>query len=396
MVVWGHATTYGGARRARPGALRWPARCSPPAARRRHRRRTNPRRPRHRRPTPTPTPTSPPPRPSEEPAPRTTRPRHHARRPGSAPASCPRDPTGTARCARPRRRCGTAGSRCPTSCPAARHRLRLPRRQPTPADVIDRSTWQRGCPVGVDDLAWIRLTFWGFDDQRHTGELLANASAADDLVSVFRTLYRGAVPDRADADQHQGRPGRPAHRRRQRHRGLQLPAAHRRHSFSQHAYGLAIDVNSFQNPYVKGDLVLPELASAYLDRDRVRPGMIQPGDDVVRAFAAIGWEWGGDWKRLKDYQHFSLNGPEAPRPGYGLIVPSGRVRTSARVAVDEARRRLQEASWWRSGRGRPTRSGRPSTAAAPTSRCSARSPSASSSACSRPAAAARSRRPGSS
>ncbi len=77
---------------------------------------------------------------------------------------------------------------------------------------------------------------------------------------------------------------------------------------SQHAYGLAIDVNSFQNPYVKGDLVIPELASAYLDRDRARPGMIEPGDEVVRAFASIGWEWGGDWQSLKDYQHFSQNG----------------------------------------------------------------------------------------
>ena len=79
-------------------------------------------------------------------------------------------------------------------------------------------------------------------------------------------------------------------------------------TFSQHAYGLAIDVNPFQNPYVKGDLVLPELSSAYLDRGDVRAGMILPGDVVVDAFAAIGWEWGGDWRTLKDYQHFSQNG----------------------------------------------------------------------------------------
>jgi hypothetical protein len=77
---------------------------------------------------------------------------------------------------------------------------------------------------------------------------------------------------------------------------------------SQHAFGLAIDVNSFQNPYVKDDLVLPELASAYLDRRDVRAGMIEPDDVVVSAFAEIGWEWGGDWRTLKDYQHFSLNG----------------------------------------------------------------------------------------
>jgi hypothetical protein len=54
--------------------------------------------------------------------------------------------------------------------------------------------------------------------------------------------------------------------------------------------------------------VLPELASAYLDRDDVRPGMITPDGVVVRAFGSIGWTWGGTWSSLKDYQHFSQNG----------------------------------------------------------------------------------------
>ena len=66
--------------------------------------------------------------------------------------------------------------------------------------------------------------------------------------------------------------------------------------WSTHAYGLAVDLNPFQNPYRRGDLVLPELASAYLDRGRVRPGMIRPGDVVTKAFAAIGWTWGGTWR----------------------------------------------------------------------------------------------------
>ena len=79
-------------------------------------------------------------------------------------------------------------------------------------------------------------------------------------------------------------------------------------TWSRHAYGLAIDVNPFHNPYVKGAVVLPELATAYLDRGNVRPGMIVSNDVVVRAFRSIGWEWGGDWKTLKDYQHFSDNG----------------------------------------------------------------------------------------
>ena len=79
-------------------------------------------------------------------------------------------------------------------------------------------------------------------------------------------------------------------------------------SFSQHAYGLAVDVDPFQNPYHRGDVVLPELASSYLDRGRSRPGMITADGPVVRAFAAVGWTWGGTWDSLVDLQHFSRNG----------------------------------------------------------------------------------------
>jgi D-alanyl-D-alanine carboxypeptidase len=86
------------------------------------------------------------------------------------------------------------------------------------------------------------------------------------------------------------------------------PATGSQTTWSRHAYGLAIDVNPFHNPYVKGAIVLPELATAYVDRGNVRPGMITSNDVVVRAFRSIGWTWGGDWNTLKDFQHFSDNG----------------------------------------------------------------------------------------
>ncbi|GAB3254391.1 M15 family metallopeptidase [Nocardioides dilutus] len=180
--------------------------------------------------------------------------------------------------------------------------------EPVPPEVLARSTWQPDCPVTAEELSWVRLTFWGFDDTRHTGELLVNASVADDVVSVFRQLYDARYPieemritrlDELDAPPTGDGNNTGAFACRPAVGGT---------TYSQHAYGLAIDLNSFQNPYLKGDLVLPELASAYLDRQDVRAGMIAPGDVVVAAFASIGWEWGGDWRTLKDYQHFSLTG----------------------------------------------------------------------------------------
>jgi hypothetical protein len=85
-------------------------------------------------------------------------------------------------------------------------------------------------------------------------------------------------------------------------------AARKQARWSAHAYGLAVDVDPFQNPYRRGDLVLPELASSYLDRARARPGMIRQGDVVTAAFAAIGWTWGGTWQSPKDLMHFSATG----------------------------------------------------------------------------------------
>ena len=79
-------------------------------------------------------------------------------------------------------------------------------------------------------------------------------------------------------------------------------------TWSAHAYGLAVDLNPFCNPYLNGNLVLPELASAYLDRANHRPGMVLPGDQTVREFAAIGWSWGGSWNVPKDWMHFTATG----------------------------------------------------------------------------------------
>lgn len=179
---------------------------------------------------------------------------------------------------------------------------------PAPAAVLARSTWAPGCPVAAGDLAWVRLTFRGFDSARHTGELLVNARVAADVVTVFRRLWEARFPleqmvitGKADRDAAPTGDGndtgsfncRPV-------RGARV--------FSQHAYGLAVDVNPFQNPYLKDGLVLPELAGSYAQRSWHRPGMILPGGPVVRAFASIGWTWGGSWHTLKDLQHFSENG----------------------------------------------------------------------------------------
>jgi hypothetical protein len=174
--------------------------------------------------------------------------------------------------------------------------------------VIARSTWQQGCPVGVAELSWVRLTFWGFDGARHTGELLVNRSAVRPLTQVFRQLYAARFPIEEMRITRRDELDAPPTGDGNNTSALVCRPVTGGSQFSEHAYGLAVDVNPFQNPYSKGDVVLPELASSYLDRGFVRPGMILADGPVVRAFDRIGWVWGGTYNSLKDLHHFSESG----------------------------------------------------------------------------------------
>jgi hypothetical protein len=69
---------------------------------------------------------------------------------------------------------------------------------------------------------------------------------------------------------------------------------------SNHAYGRAIDINTFLNPYVKGKLILPHGATY----DPKIDGTFTADNPVVREFLRLGWTWGGNWTNPTDYQHF--------------------------------------------------------------------------------------------
>ena len=78
--------------------------------------------------------------------------------------------------------------------------------------------------------------------------------------------------------------------------------------WSAHSYGEAIDVDPLENPYLLSGRVYPPAGRPYLDRAHIRPGMAVAGSELVEAFAASGWQWGGRWTGSPDYQHFSATG----------------------------------------------------------------------------------------
>ncbi len=180
---------------------------------------------------------------------------------------------------------------------------------PVPEGVLARSTWRPDCPVAVDELRYVTATHVGFDGLVHTGELIVHADVADDVVTVLEALHVARFPIeelRVIAATELDMP--PTGDGNVTSAFVCRPAVGSTR-WSEHAFGRAIDVNPFHNPYVRGDLIIPELAGAYTDRTTLRPGMVVAGDVVTGTFAAVGWSWGGDWTGpATDPMHFSVSG----------------------------------------------------------------------------------------
>jgi hypothetical protein len=187
--------------------------------------------------------------------------------------------------------------------------------EPLQRSLTSGGSWKSGCPVPLSDLRLLTVTHWGFDGRPHTGQLIVNERYAGPLQNVFRQLYRlkFAIRHMKLDDMYGPRRARPADgditgsfRCRQ---AVPSPCTggSASGSWSNHAYGLAIDVNPVENPYVGCGMTRDPTSLRYVDRTPLRKGMVTPA--VIRAFASIGWEWGGDWTGdTKDYMHFSHNG----------------------------------------------------------------------------------------
>ena len=170
-------------------------------------------------------------------------------------------------------------------------------------------SWRPGCPVHINDLRLIRTTFWDFGGRRQTGSIVVHRVEAGEIVRVFRSLYRHRFKirrmhliDRYDGSDH-------ASMDADNTSGFNCRYVNGTTTWSQHAYGKAIDVNPVENPYVTASgHVSPPAGAPYANRSRDAKGMIHRGDHAYRAFAQEDWKWGGNWSGTKDYQHFSRNG----------------------------------------------------------------------------------------
>ena len=171
------------------------------------------------------------------------------------------------------------------------------------------ASWRPGCPVAPADLRKLELSYWGFDGRPHTGALVVAATESDAVIGVFRRLYDRRFPIRRmePIDVYEGSDEASTAADNTSGFNCRRAVASGPPQWSAHAFGKAIDVNPVENPYLLGGDVLPPAGAPFADRSNVRPGMAVRGGELVSAFAAAGWSWGGGWANA-DYQHFSSTG----------------------------------------------------------------------------------------
>lgn len=179
---------------------------------------------------------------------------------------------------------------------------------PVPDAVLRRSTWVAGCPVGVAELRYVTVGFGGFDGRAHTGELIVHRDVAEAVVTVFSRLFAAGFPIERMRVTSPAEAAAPPTGDGNTTAAFVCRPIRGSTAWSAHAYGKAVDVDPFHNPYRSGSRVIPELATAYLDRGRGLPGMITAAGPVVAAFRAVGWTWGGSWTSPEDFMHFSSTG----------------------------------------------------------------------------------------
>ncbi len=158
--------------------------------------------------------------------------------------------------------------------------------------------------IHYDDLRYIGLLYYDFEGNVKTGELIVHKKLADELMEIFCELYRCKYPftsvrlvDDFDADDKRSTEANNTS-------SFNYRTVSGSKKLSLHSYGMAIDINPKLNPYVKKGAVSPKNGAPYADRSKDFPGKIDRDDLVYKLFTKHGWEWGGNWKTVKDYQHF--------------------------------------------------------------------------------------------
>lgn len=170
-------------------------------------------------------------------------------------------------------------------------------------------SYKSDCTIARSSLRYILCLHRDDGGRAIVGEMVVNKAIADDVLHIFRELFEGGYPiermrliDYWDADDERAMTANNSS-------SFNFRFISHTKKVSKHGMGMAIDINPLYNPYTKtlrnGTIIVePAAGKAYLDRRRQFRYKITRGDLCHRLFRKYGFRWGGDWKTMKDYQHF--------------------------------------------------------------------------------------------
>lgn len=183
---------------------------------------------------------------------------------------------------------------------------------PIPDKVFMRmhgKSFPEGCTVRRSDLRYLRVLHVDKDGNVRHGELVCNKAIADEVLEIFKELYRLKYPiesvrliDDFDADDERSM-------RANNTSAFCYREVKGSKKLSAHARGMAVDINPLYNPCYRRSrsghvTVQPSTGKRYLDRKESYPYKITHGDQCWQLFTRHGFQWGGAWRTVKDYQHF--------------------------------------------------------------------------------------------
>lgn len=179
--------------------------------------------------------------------------------------------------------------------------------QPIPQDIRDKMwnvTMRENPHIGYDDISYLTVTYYGYDNKPHLGNIIVNKALAEDALEIFKELYEVKFPIEKMEPAYVYGGDDETSMRANNTSAFNYRNIANSENISNHALGCAIDINPLINPYVNGDFIQPATAEKYIDRNSGETGVITADGDCVRIFKEHNWEWGGDWDTPKDYQHF--------------------------------------------------------------------------------------------
>ncbi len=166
------------------------------------------------------------------------------------------------------------------------------------------NSYHKGCPVPLQKLRYIQLDHYNLQHQSVKGELIVHEDLAEEVVEIFHMLYKKHFPIakmRLVSDFNGSDILSMQHNNTSAFNCRYIAGTMK---FSNHSYGRAIDINPLFNPCIQNAEVSPPNALPYADRRQQREGMLHKDDFIIKLFRKYGWKWGGEWRSLKDYQHF--------------------------------------------------------------------------------------------